>query len=217
MKKIYLTALVLGSGIALSGVALAGPGCGHGGAHGPGARFNFEQLDVNKDAKVDLAELSQSKETWFAKVDGNKDGVVNEVELQAERSAQRAEHLDRKFAEQDANKDGRLTADETQMPARFFESADANKDGAVTREEMTASMAAAKAKHGGRAGGQLGHLDTNDDGQITRQEAVESAALTFARLDANKDGALTADEMALKRGHGRHHGKDKPAPTDSRS
>jgi Ca2+-binding EF-hand superfamily protein len=215
MKKIYLTALVLGSGIALSGVALAGPGCGQGGGHGAGARFNFEHLDVNADAKVDLAELSQSKEAWFTKVDGNKDGVVNEVELQAERSARRTEHLDRKFAEQDANKDGRLSADETQMPARFFERADANKDGAVTREEMTASMAAAKAKHGGRAGGQLGRLDTNADGQITRQEAVESAARTLARLDADKDGALSADEM--KRGHGRHHGKDKRAPSDSRS
>jgi Ca2+-binding EF-hand superfamily protein len=212
MKKIYLTALVLGSGIALSGVALAGPGCGHGGA----ARLNFEQLDVNKDAKVDLAELSQSKEAWFSSVDSNKDGVINGAELQAERSARRAEHLDRKFTAQDANKDGRLTADETQMPARFFERADANKDGAVTREEMTASMAAAKGKHARPGAGQLGRLDTNDDDQISRQEAIDSAARMLTRLDADKDGTLTAEEMK-KRGHGRHHGKGKRAPSDTRS
>lgn len=51
------------------------------------------------------------------------------------------------FARLDANKDGKVTADEFQGPPQFFERLDANKDGAITEEEI----AAMRASRGGRS------------------------------------------------------------------
>ena len=44
-------------------------------------------------------------------------------------------------------------------------------------------------------------IDTDQDGKITREEASSFSALevTFDSADANKDGALDADELANSR------------------
>ena len=50
-------------------------------------------------------------------------------------------------------------------------------------------------------------MDQNGDGKIERSEAVKAAAVMLERMDQNKDGALTADEL---RGHGKRgrHGHE---------
>jgi hypothetical protein len=47
------------------------------------------------------------------------------------------------------------------------------------------------------------------DGAITREQAMAQADARFDRMDANKDGKLTPDEM---RPHGRMGGPDAPPP-----
>ncbi|NIJ18746.1 hypothetical protein FHS95_000415 [Sphingomonas naasensis] len=59
--------------------------------------------------------------------------------------------------------------------------------------------------------GHLGRADANGDGQITRAEWVAAANTRFERLDADKDGKLTAAEMPRHHGRGdRHRGHHGP-------
>lgn len=206
MKKHYLSALIVGSGLALAGTALAGPDCGKA---GKGGAERFERLDANKDGKVTLAELTQSKESWLGKVDTNKDGVATAAEVEQSHAALRAEHIARMFEKRDTNKDGRLTRAESQMPERWFARSDANNDGALTAAELAARKAQGKGAQAGksrgrRGGGQLAHLDQNNDGKVEREEVHQAATRMLQRLDRNADGSLTSEEL----GHGgRGHGK----------
>ncbi len=164
MKKYYLTASILGSGLLLAGSALAGgPDCDKGGKGSRGAgRFN--QLDSNKDGKVTLAELTQSKEGWLSQIDVNKDGVATPTEIEASHKARRTQHIERIFQRKDANVDGRLTREESRMPDAWFAKSDTNSDGALTRAELAQTPARGQrdpaAKHS-RGAGKGAHMDQN--------------------------------------------------------
>jgi Ca2+-binding EF-hand superfamily protein len=203
MKKHCLSALIIGSGLALAGTALAGPDCGKG---AKGASARFERLDADKDGKVTLAELTQSKESWLGKVDADKDGVATAAEVEQSHKALHAERVTRMFEKRDANKDGRLTLPESQMPERWFARSDANNDGALTAAELAARPTRGKGaqsdSQGKRGGGQLAHLDQNDDGKVERAELRQAATRMLQRLDRNADGSLTSDELG-RRGHGK--------------
>jgi Ca2+-binding EF-hand superfamily protein len=224
MKKYYLTAaLVLGSGLALAGSALAGADCdeaghgeaGHGkaghGKAGHGSAERFGRLDTNKDGKVTLAELTVAREAWLTEVDSNKDGVATQAELEASHSAQHGKRIAQLFTDKDANKDGRLTREESQFPERRFVRSDTNGDGALTVAELNekGKPGGAHATAKGR-GGKLGHFDENGDGKVEREEVRKAAARQFTRLDQNSDGNLTSDELSRQRGHG--HGKHRQGP-----
>jgi Ca2+-binding EF-hand superfamily protein len=215
MNKKHLTALIVGSGLALAGSALAGAaagsgGCDEAGGKGRGAAERFSRLDANKDAKVSLAELTASREAWLTKVDTNKDGVATPAEMDAAFQAGRAEHQKMRFEREDADKDGRLTRAETRLPSAWFEAADANKDGALTLAEFTQERQTAGAKKGfGARGGKGRRFDRNADGKVEREELRSGAAEQFARLDKNNDGSLTHDEFSM---HGRRHRMHRQGP-----
>jgi Ca2+-binding EF-hand superfamily protein len=207
MNKLSLTALILGSGLALAGTVLAGPDC-HDGKAGAGRMGRF---DGNKDGKVTLAELVESKQSWLREVDGNKDGVATRTEIEASLQARRTEHVNQLLARQDKNKDGRITREESAMPERWFARTDANSDGALSREELS--------QRGGKHGEGKGHggkrakgaeMDTNSDGKIDAAEVKSSAERMLKRLDKNADGALEGDELKW-RGRGRGHGGQRGA------
>lgn len=207
MNKYRYTALILGSslavaGSAFAGVALAGGGdCDKGGGHAGRGAARFEQIDTNKDAKISLAELTASRESWLAQVDTNKDGVATQAEIDTSMAAKRKEHQQKMFERDDANKDGRLTREETRLPSAWFERADTNKDGALTLAEL--GDAHKQAPGGKHAAGKLRRFDENGDGKVERQELRTAAANQFAQLDKNKDGSLTSDEFRAQR-HGKH-------------
>jgi len=54
--------------------------------------------------------------------------------------------------------------------------------------------------------------DTNGDGVMTRDEAMAQADARFDRMDANKDGKLTADEMRPRRPMGGPDAASPPPP-----
>jgi hypothetical protein len=58
-------------------------------------------------------------------------------------------------------------------------------------------LATAAFAQGGGQGGRMGMVraDTNGDGMISKTEAAAQASARFDRMDANKDGTLTADEL----------------------
>lgn len=198
MNKLSLTALILGSGLALAGTVLAGPDC-HEGKGGAG---RMGKLDTNKDGKVTLAELVESKQTWLREVDGNKDGVATRAEIDASQQAKRTEHVNELLTRQDKNKDGRISRDESAMPERWFARADANSDGNLTREELSQRPG----RHGGGKHAKGSEMDANADGKIDAAEVKGSAERMLKRLDKNADGTLAGDELKW-RGHGRGHGK----------
>jgi hypothetical protein len=105
------------------------------------------------------------KPARHAKIDTNGDGVIDRNEAAAH--PKMAEHFDRL----DANKDGRITAEERP------------KHGG---------------KAGGQRGERMAQLDTNQDGRFSRDELAgkQRALQNFAAIDANSDGFLTREEMA---------------------
>jgi Ca2+-binding EF-hand superfamily protein len=200
MNKLSLTALVIGSGLALAGSVMAGSDCHMGKGAG-----RMSQLDTNQDGKVSLAELIESKQSWLREVDGNKDGVVTAAEIQSRFQARRADHISKLFAEQDSNKDGSISREESRMPARWFARMDANSDGKLTREELTQRPGRADAARTDGRGRKGAEMDANGDGKIDAAEAKAAAERMLKRLDQNGDGVLDATELN-RHGHPGGHG-----------
>jgi hypothetical protein len=101
----------------------------------------------------------------------------------------------------DTNGDGMLSKTEAASLPRIaanFDAIDANHDGQVTLDELHAFM---KARHGQAGQRMFKSADANGDGKVSREEFLAQAAARFDKLDANKDGVLTPDELKA----GRHH------------
>jgi len=101
----------------------------------------------------------------------------------------------------DTNKDGKVSLDEFMAEhARLFGAADVDKDGSLSVDEF---------RRRGRLIQSLGTttifdmLDANGDGKISQAELDAPTKRWVGRYDANKDGALDADELP---GRDRSHG-----------
>lgn len=210
MNKLSLTALILGSGLALAGSVLAGTAGAD--CHAGKGAARIGELDTNKDGKVSLAELVAAKQSWLSQVDSNKDGVATQVEIDASRQVRRSEHINELFSQQDTNKDGRISREESRMPARWFARVDANQDGALTREELTQHPGRPDAARADSHDGKVGEMDANGDGKIDAGELKLAAERTLKRLDKNGDGTLDATELSQRGHHHRGPGRENTAP-----
>jgi Ca2+-binding EF-hand superfamily protein len=116
-----------------------------------------------------------------------------------------------RMAAVDPDGDGVVTRDEAKAHpwlADKFDSVDANKDGGLDKNELTAMHDAHRAEMQARGEERWKAADTDGNGSISRAEAEASkswVAGQFDKLDADKDGQLTRDEMkaARKEGHER--------------
>ena len=178
MKKSNILVLAIASVLA-AGVAIAAPATapaqkarvdanGDGvisraeaAAH-PRLAERFDQLDKNRDGRLDASERPQFKGRGhrgggMAMLDANKDGVIDRAEAaKFPKFAQRFDQLDK-------NRDGRLDASE--RPQRMgrgggMAKIDKNGDGRISRNEAVGSPFAQR----------FDQLDANRDGYVTREE-----------------------------------------------
>jgi len=74
------------------------------------------------------------------KLDKNKDGKIDESEVQAFRETRKKERIDGIFSALDKNKDGKISKDEARgVWADDFATLDKNKDGMLDRQEVEAA------------------------------------------------------------------------------
>jgi Ca2+-binding EF-hand superfamily protein len=143
-------------GIALCctpGVLVAGGGDGKS-----AAEAEFKKADANGDAKVSPAEHATCAKDMFANMDGNEDGKVTVVEMEAAhtekmgKKREKAEKAEMSAAEKiktiDTNGDGVLTAEEHSTGARtMFAKMDTDQDGFLTKTELVEGHARLLQKH----------------------------------------------------------------------
>ena len=105
----------------------------------------------------------------------------------------------------DADKDGKLSAEEIANAAVALKKLDKNEDGVLDATEL----APARPERGGRGGGQGGRggqdpsqfidrmmeRDTNKDGMISKEEGGDRMARFFDMMDGDQDGNLTREEL----------------------
>lgn len=117
------------------------------------------------------------------------------------------------FDEIDADKDGKITAEEfAAFRTAEFAKADTNADGQINADELAAKhIADATARAAAMSAKLIERMDENADGQISAEEMEQGPRpeTMFERADADSDGALTKAEvdqaMSNMRGkHGRH-------------
>ena len=110
------------------------------------------------------------------------------------------------FSKADTNGDGKLSRAEVAkaMPhlAGKFDGIDTNKDGQLSRGELSAWKKARRGERQAKAAERFKHADTDGDGAISRAEAEKHAprlVKKFDRIDSDKDGKLTQDELRAYR------------------
>jgi hypothetical protein len=105
----------------------------------------------------------------------------------------------------DTNGDGMLSPQEAAALPRIaanFAAIDANHDGFISFDELRAFMQAKHGEHGNHGAKALKSADANGDGKVSRDEFMAAAAARFDKMDGNKDGFLTPDEMKAAHHHG---------------
>ena len=112
----------------------------------------------------------------------------------------KSDHMPPMFGMMDENKDGKLSREEVQKSVdRMFADADANKDGVISGEEMRAHHKKMHDRMQMKMQERWKAADKDGDGALSRAE-VDAADMpmlsrNFEKLDRNKDGKLTTEEM----------------------
>jgi hypothetical protein len=99
----------------------------------------------------------------------------------------------------DANTNGVIDAAEIANAPAALKKLDKNGDGKLTEDELRPGPGAGGAPGAAEAAQRVARLmeyDKNGDGKLAREELPERMQSFFERLDADKDGFLTKEEIA---------------------
>ncbi|MCO5732607.1 calcium-binding protein [Rhizobium sp. SSA_523] len=176
----------------------------------------LKAADKDKDGKISKEEVTAWQAATFTAIDGNKDETLTPGEIRDYRQARRAEAREARKAEraerrkaagnEDAAKD---MADDTADDAP--EAMAKGPEGGPGPREMAEGERGPGRHHGGRHGmgvgprdmmpgiGLVRMIDTDESGQISKAEASAAADKMFTRMDRNKDGVISIDDLPEQR------------------
>ncbi len=157
--------------------------------------------DANGDRILTRAEATAHAEAMFARMDVNGDGRLSPED----REAGRERRADEMFARMDADNNGSISRAEWDRAGELREARRAQRE---ERREGADEGRQARGERGrafqGHRRGRMGmalmaQADRDGDRTVSRAEFLEASAQRFARMDANGDGSVTADERAAAR------------------
>lgn len=144
----------------------------HGGRH---------RVDADGDGRISQAEFIGRRTERLARMDADRDGSLTAAEAHAGMQARRNERMGARFDRLDANRDGAISRTE-------FEAA---------REARAGRAHGQRANRGPRMERRMERMERR--GPVSIEQVQTRAAATFARLDADRDGYLTAEERRAGR------------------
>ncbi len=185
-----------------------GPGRG-----GPEVMFvqMLQQHDIDKDGKISKEEANAAGTALFASIDADKDGVLTPGEMRQHREAMREERkaameamrAERQAAREAAQADGQIPPPGGQRQEQAMNGDGQGRDGRG-HDGKRHGWHNERADRGGDRGGRDGMrgegrmmrvADTDENGQISQAEATAMADRMFTRMDRNKDGFISVDDM----------------------
>lgn len=201
MNRNTLSALLATAVAAVvAGTALAAPQAGDA------AR---PKLDVNNDGAVDRSEAAAHPRlaAKFDELDRNKDGRLDASERPHRKGhGHHGRHGGMGgVVAADKDGDGRISRSEAaglERIATSFDQIDANRDGYIVRSELTKyherMRPQREAERAKRAEERFAAADLNKDGKLSRVEVSEKMPRlekAFAFMDEDRDGFLTRDDL----------------------
>ncbi len=185
-----------------------GPGRG-----GPEVMFvqMLQQHDINKDGKISKEEANAAGTALFASIDADKDGVLTPGEMRQHREAIREERkaaMETRRAERKAAREAAKADAPTPPPGAAPQEQAMNDDGPGRdgrghdgkrhgwHNERADRGGDRRGPDGMRGEGRMMRIaDTDENGQISQAEATAMADRMFTRMDRDKDGFISVDDM----------------------
>ena len=158
----------------------------------------FDQMDANKDGKLDPADRAVHESQMFDQLDTNKDGSISRAEFTAAHQRGPAgDHGKPAMAggPSGPHDGGKPGGGHHEMGMMMLQMADANKDGAVSRDEFLA----AHGKH-------FDMMDANHDGKLSKEER-QAAREKMHAMGGKRGGGMRGDHKM-----GEHPMGDMPPP-----
>lgn len=146
--------------------------------------------DADKNGVITRAEAQNAANAAFDRMDANKDGKLDKVDRDLQRTAMR----EKAFSRLDTDNSGSISKAEY-LAVRGAKDGDAKRPGAsgkMGQGEM------GHARFRGHGGGMM-HADADKNGSISKAEFTTAAMTRFDAMDSNKDGQVSADERKAAR------------------
>ncbi len=187
-KRLWLAG---GAGVmALAGVALAQPQMAG---------------QANRNADMTRQQVIDRVDARFQTLDANRDGRFTPEESRAEREARRAQRIDRMFERLDGNRDGSITRAEMaearpmRMGGRMGGRGPGRLAGGPGGPGGPEAGSPPRGGPRGRGMRGMGGGRFGEQGFITRDQMRERALARFDRVDADRNGTVTAAERQAAR------------------
>ena len=143
--------------------------------------------DTNKDGKISKEEFAARQDALFTEIDKDKDGSITPKEMREYRQAKMEAF--RAANPRPEREDAKAEDGKAPEGKRAERHADREHGGRPGHQGW--------GKHGGKGAG-LGMLrwaDTDENSQVSKAEFTAAGEKMFERLDKNKDGVISIDDM----------------------
>lgn len=178
MRKTFIGGVAAVAGVAMAQNTVGAP------APQPGAeRVRPLRGDADNDGRISQAEFVDGRLTRLIAADANGDGSVTREEMRTALQARHAERADKRFAKLDTDGNGAITRAE-------FDAARSERGPRRDRAHGGGRHHAMRVAHRGQRA---------ERGPVVIADMRTKLTERFAKLDANSDGFVAADEQRAAR------------------